>query len=46
MWAWLVIAQGAHAIAPRRSFASATTVLMILFVAVAMIFATFAPMPG
>lgn len=46
MWAWLVIAQGAHAIAPRRSFASATTVLMILFVALAMIFATFAPMPG
>ena len=37
-WAFLVVAQGAHAIDPRRSFASAVTVLMVLFVATALLF--------
>ena len=45
-WAWLVLAQGAHAIDGKRSFGSAATVLMVLFVALAMIFAIWAPMPG
>lgn len=45
-WSWLILAQGAHAIAPRRSFASAATVLMVLFVAMAMLFAIWVPMPG
>jgi len=38
-WAWLVVAQGAHAIYPRRSFASAATVVMVLFVITALLFA-------
>ena len=38
-WAWLVVAQGAHAIHPRRSFASAATTVMVLFVVVALLFA-------
>ncbi|HSW28957.1 MAG TPA: YIP1 family protein [Longimicrobiales bacterium] len=38
-WAWLVVAQGARAIYPRRSFASAATVVMVLFVIMAMLFA-------
>jgi hypothetical protein len=38
-WAWLVVAQGAHAIFPRRSFTSAAAVLMVLFVVIAMLFA-------
>jgi hypothetical protein len=38
-WAWLVVAQGAHAIAPRRSFESAAVVVMVLFVIRAMLFA-------
>jgi hypothetical protein len=45
-WAWLVLAQGAHAIAPRRSFGSAATILMVLMVAMAMLFAIWVPMPG
>lgn len=39
VWAWLVIAQGAHAIDRRRSFGSAATVLMVLVVLLAMLFA-------
>lgn len=38
-WAWLVVAQGAHAIDRRRSFGSAAAVLMVLFLAMAMLFA-------
>lgn len=39
-WAWLVVAQGAHAIDPRkRSFGSAATVVLILLVAMAAVFA-------
>ena len=38
-WAWLVVAQGAHAIHSRRSFASAATVVMVLFVIMALLFA-------
>jgi len=38
-WAWLVIAQGAHAIDPRRSFESAAVALMVLFVIMAMLLA-------
>jgi hypothetical protein len=38
-WAWLVVAQGAHAIDPRRSFGSAAVALLALFVIVAMLFA-------
>jgi len=45
-WAWLVLAQGAHAIDSRRTFGSAATVLMALFVVMAMVFAIWAPMPG
>jgi hypothetical protein len=45
-WAWLVLAQGAHTIDPRRSFGSAATVLLLLFLAMAMLFAIWAPMPG
>lgn len=39
VWAWLVVAQGAHAIDKRRSFGSAAAVLMILVVVLAMLFA-------
>ena len=45
-WAWLVLAQGAHAIDPRRSFGSAATVLMVLFLALALLLAIWVPMPG
>jgi hypothetical protein len=45
-WAWLVLAQGAHAIDPRRTFGSAATVLMVLFLAMALLFAIWVPMPG
>lgn len=38
-WAWLVVAQGAHAIHPRRSFESAIAVVMALFFAGALLFA-------
>jgi hypothetical protein len=38
-WAWLVVAQGTHAIHARRSFASAVTVVMVLFVIMALLFA-------
>ena len=38
-WAWLVVAQGAHAISPRRSFESAAVVVMVLFIITAMLFA-------
>ncbi|GMV06042.1 MAG: hypothetical protein AMXMBFR53_23190, partial [Gemmatimonadota bacterium] len=38
-WAWLVVAQGAHAIDNRRSFGSAATVVMSLFVVLALLFA-------
>lgn len=39
VWAWLVVAQGAHAIDGRRSFASAATILMVMFVGLACLFA-------
>ena len=45
-WAWLILAQGAHAIDPRRSFASAATILMVLFVGLSMLFAIWVPVPG
>jgi hypothetical protein len=38
-WAWLVVAQGAHAVFPRRTFKSAVAVVMTLFVVVALLFA-------
>ena len=38
-WAWLVVAQGAHAIHPRRSFESAVAVVMVLFFVGALLFA-------
>ena len=38
-WAWLVVAQGAHAIDRRRSFASAAAILIVVFVIMAMLFA-------
>lgn len=38
-WAWLVVAQGAHAIHPRRSFAGAAAVVMVVFVITALFFA-------
>lgn len=38
-WAWLVVAQGAHAIDRGRSFASAAAILMVVFVIMAMLFA-------
>ena len=43
MWAWLVMAQGAHAIDPRRSVGSAATLLIGISVVLAMIFALFVP---
>lgn len=43
-WAWLVVAQGVHAVDPRkRSFGSAAAVLLALFVAMSAIFAIFMP---
>lgn len=45
LWAWLVVAQGAHAIDSRRSFGSAAGVLMVVAVVLAMIFALFVPTP-
>jgi hypothetical protein len=38
-WAWLVVARGAHAIHPRRSFESAAVALMVVFVIMAMLVA-------
>ena len=43
LWAWLVIAIGAHAIDRRRSFASAATVVLVLFFVTT---ALFALLPG
>lgn len=43
LWALLVVAQGAHAIDPRRSFASAAVVLLLLNLALAMLLAPFVP---
>ena len=43
VWAWLVVAQGVHAIDRRRSFGSAALVLVGLSVVLALIFATFVP---
>lgn len=39
LWAWLVVAQGAHAIDSRRSFGSAAAMLLVLFLGFAMLFA-------
>jgi hypothetical protein len=44
-WAWLVVAQGAHAIDPRRGFGSAATVVMVLYVVMALLFGLI-PTPG
>ena len=46
VWAWLVVAAGVHAINPKRRFASAAAVLIILNLLVAMIFAIFTPSMG
>jgi hypothetical protein len=46
IWAWLVVAAGAHAINPKRSVSSAAAVLIILNLVVAMIFAIFTPTMG
>ena len=46
LWAWLVIAQGAHAIDRRRSFGSAAVALLLLNLAIAMLFAIFPGSPG
>jgi hypothetical protein len=43
IWAWLVVAQGAHAIDGRRSVGSAGALLITLSVVMAMIFALFVP---
>lgn len=43
LWALLVVAQGAHAIDPRRSFASAAAILFALNLALAMVLAPFVP---
>lgn len=37
IWAWLVVAQGAHAIDPRRSFAAAASVLMAFLLGLALL---------
>jgi hypothetical protein len=42
-WSLLVVAAGAHAIDPKRKFATAATVLLLLSVATALIFAIFTP---
>jgi hypothetical protein len=44
MWASLVVAQGAHAIDRRRSFASAAAILIGLQLAIALVVARFVPM--
>ncbi len=41
LWAWLVVAAGVHAIDSRRSFKSAATLLIVLQVCIALIFAIF-----
>jgi hypothetical protein len=46
IWAWLVVAAGAHAIDPKRKYATAATVLIGLNLAMAMIFAIFTPTTG
>ncbi len=38
-WAWLVVAQGAHAIHPRRGFRGAAVVVMSIFLVTALLFA-------
>lgn len=43
LWAWLVVAQGAHAVDPRRSFGSAAGVTMGIFVVIS---ALLALLPG
>jgi len=43
LWAWLVVAQGASVIDPRRSFTSAAIILFGFSLAMAMIFAPFVP---
>jgi hypothetical protein len=43
LWAWLVMAQGVHAIDPRRSVVSASVILIMFSVVMAMIFAPFVP---
>lgn len=42
-WAWLVVAQGVHAIDRKRSFGSAATVLLVIFVIIAAVMAFFVP---
>lgn len=46
LWAWLIVAQGAHAIDARRSFMSAALVLMGWAVLVAMLLALLPTMPS
>lgn len=41
IWSTLVIAQGAHTIDTRRSFASAATILLVILLAFALVLATF-----
>lgn len=43
LWAWAVVAQGAHAIDPRRSFGSALGVLLVFSLIMALVFALFIP---
>lgn len=43
IWAWLILAQGAHAIDSRRSFRSAAMILLGLALVMAMIFAPLMP---
>ncbi|MFQ5536626.1 MAG: YIP1 family protein [Gemmatimonadota bacterium] len=45
LWALLVMAAGAHAINPKRSFGSAAVVTVSVWVLMAMAFAPFAPTP-
>ena len=46
IWAWLVVAVGAHAINPKRRVATAAAVLIILNLAVVMVMAIFTPSMG
>ena len=43
IWYMLIVAQGVHAIDPRRTFKSAATILFVILVARALVFGNFLP---
>ncbi len=43
IWSMLIVAQGVHAIDPRRTFKSAATILFVILVARALVFGRFLP---